>query len=341
MYYFKINAMKSILLIICLFLIINSFGQDTKAIANKILSSTVSIITKDKDFQTLALGSGFITDNEEIVTNVHVVENAKYVFVVKNKSVAEIKSTGYISLDKLNDIILLKVPGLNGVKLDILQTVLPQIGEPIFVAGNPKGLSGTFSDGLVSGIRELENRNLIQISAPISPGSSGGPVVDKTANLVGVSVGGISDGQNLNFAIPAKYVKALIENKSELKLFNFTKQQSTTVSYGDVREGVIVQDITSSFEEEWNDGLPRKLQSFSIRNNLSSPVRNIKLLFIVYNKQGIPTDSYEEDYLKYSGDPIRSHLAYRVKIGAWGASVESIKATEKWVIRVLDFEIVK
>ncbi|MCD4694974.1 MAG: S1C family serine protease [Bacteroidales bacterium] len=211
--------MKSLLIVLISFSIaINCFAQDTKTIANKILASTVSIITKDKNYQTLALGSGFITDSEEIVTNVHVVEGAKYVFVIKNKSNEEISSNGYISLDKENDIILLKVPGLTGNKLEIKQTAFPHIGEPIYVAGNPKGLSGTFSDGLVSGIRELEKRNLIQISAPISPGSSGGPVVDKSANIVGVSVGGISGGQNLNFAIPALYVKKLIENKSELKL---------------------------------------------------------------------------------------------------------------------------
>lgn len=333
--------MKHTILLIALLIVKFCYAQDTKEVAGKILSSTVSIITKDKDFQTLALGSGFITDNEEVVTNLHVVEGARYVFVIKNKSVEEISSSGYISLDKENDIVLLKVPGLIGERLEIKQTTFPQIGEQIFVAGNPKGLTGTFSDGLVSGIRELENRKLIQISAPISPGSSGGPVVDKSSSLIGVSVGGISDGQNLNFAIPALYVKKLIENKSSLNQFNFSKSKVTGTPYEDIREGVVVQDITASFEEMWNDGLPRRLQSFSIKNNLSFPVKSIKLLFIVYNKQGIPTDSYEEDYLKYYGDPIRPHLAHRVKISAWGASVESIKESERWEIRVLDFEIVK
>lgn len=332
--------MKSTLWVVSFLIGINCFAQDSKTIANKILSSTVSIITKDKDFQTIALGSGFMTDNEEVVTNVHVVEGAKYVYVIKNKGVQEISSSGYISLDKENDIVLLKVPGLFGEKIEIKQTTFPQIGEPIYVAGNPKGLSGTFSDGLVSGIRELENRKLIQISAPISPGSSGGPVVDKSSSLIGVSVGGISDGQNLNFAIPALYVKNLIENKSGLNQFNFSKSKVTDTPYDDIREGVIAQDITYNIID-WGNGLPKHLQSFSIRNNLSFPIKNIKVLFIVYNNKGIPTDSYEDDYIIYSGDPIRPHLAQRIKTDNWGAPICDIKETEKWEIRILDFKIVK
>jgi hypothetical protein len=178
---------------------------------------------------------------------------------------------------------------------------------------------------------------LIQISAPISPGSSGGPVVDKSANLVGVSIGGISDGQNLNFAIPAIYVKKLIENKSQLNFFNISKPQTPEALYDDIREGVIIQDIITSYLDI-GDGLPKNLESFSIRNNLSFPVEKIKLLFIVYNKQGIPTDSHEDTFCEYT-NPIRPHLAYREILNR--GDIQPIKVTENWEIRVLDFEIVK
>jgi len=192
---------------------------------------------------------------------------------------------------------------------------------------------------LVSGIRQFDDRDLIQISAPISPGSSGGPVVDRNSNLIGVSVGGISGGQNLNFAIPAKYVRSLQLKTSAVSSFNTLGSKKSRSEYDDIREGVTVQDITSNYNyEDWGDGLPKHLQSFSIRNNLSYPVKNIKLLFIVYNKQGVPTDSHEETFRRY--DVIRPGLAYRKKISAWGY-VEDIKATERWEIRVLDFEIVK
>jgi len=131
--------MRRILILLLIGHLVNpSYSQDTRSIASKILKSTVSIITKDKDFQTLALGSGFIINDEIIVTNLHVIEGAKHVYVVKNNTTDEIHSTGYVAVDKINDLALLKVPLLQGPSIEINQTSLPSVGEQIFVAGNPQ-----------------------------------------------------------------------------------------------------------------------------------------------------------------------------------------------------------
>jgi hypothetical protein len=74
------------------------------------------------------------------------------------------------------------------------------VGDPVIVAGNPRGLEGTFSSGIVSAIRD--NPDLIQIDAPISPGSSGGPVVNSSGQFIGIATSFLQGGQNLNFAIP-------------------------------------------------------------------------------------------------------------------------------------------
>jgi Trypsin-like peptidase domain len=79
-------------------------------------------------------------------------------------------------------------------------------GQSVLVIGNPEGLQGTVSNGLVAAIRTEEN--LIQITAPISPGSSGSPVLNEDGRVVGVAVGIFKKGgQNLNFAIPVKAVR--------------------------------------------------------------------------------------------------------------------------------------
>jgi hypothetical protein len=78
-------------------------------------------------------------------------------------------------------------------------------GQTVLVIGNPEGLQGTVSNGLVAAIRTEEN--LIQITAPISPGSSGSPVLNEDGRVVGVAVGIFKKGQNLNFAIPVKEVR--------------------------------------------------------------------------------------------------------------------------------------
>ena len=74
-------------------------------------------------------------------------------------------------------------------------------------------LEGTFSHGLISAIRELSTTKILQIAAPISSGSSGGPVLNNKGEVIGVSVAQIKDGQNLNFAIPSNYLNAIISYK--------------------------------------------------------------------------------------------------------------------------------
>jgi len=77
--------------------------------------------------------------------------------------------------------------------------------------GNPKGLEGTFSVGNVRAIREIKGQQMVQITAPISPGSSGGPVVDAYGRAVGISTAQLEQGQNLNFAVPASHLVALMK----------------------------------------------------------------------------------------------------------------------------------
>lgn len=85
-----------------------------------------------------------------------------------------------------------------------------RVGDQIVVVGNPEGLEQTVSNGLVSGIREIDHRKLFQISAPISEGSSGSPVFNDRGEVIGVVVSSLESGQNLNFAVPINYAKPLL-----------------------------------------------------------------------------------------------------------------------------------
>jgi hypothetical protein len=327
---------KIIILLSCVLNISISYSQDTKSIAKNVLNSTASIIAKDANMQTLGLGSGFIIEDGLVVTNVHVIEGAKFVFVKQNNSSVEIKSTGYVAIDKINDLVILKVPSLTGQSLGFSNKE-QEIGEVIFVAGNPSGLMGTFSDGLISGIRNFAGRKLIQISAPISPGSSGGPVVNKNSELIGISVGGISEGQNLNFCIPVDYLIKLKQTITALTPFNVTKSvEKKTSAYLGIRERVIVRDIhyvTINYVTRFK----KELESISVLNNLSQSIKNVKLLFIVYDAKGVPVDTHEETFFEY--DVILPKFAKRQTFRE-GESVE-MNPNDKMVIRVLDFEIVE
>jgi len=324
---------KSPLFIIALILFnLHMFSQDTKLLAKNLLNKTVSIICKDANSQAVSLGSGVILENGFVATNVHVIEGAKSVYIKPNIG-SEIKSSGYVAIDKLNDIIILKVPELIGESI-VCSSEKNEIGEQIFVAGNPSGLTGTFSNGLISGIRDINGRSLIQISAPISPGSSGGPVVNKNGELIGISVGGISEGQNLNFCIPVEFLVKLKSQIGSVVSFNLSKSiKKKTDAYQNVRDGIIIRDI------HYNTMFKKELESLSLYNSLSAPVKEVKLLFIVYDAKGIPVDTHEEVFLSFYDDEIKPKFAKRISFNAWG--YVEMNPADKMVIRVLDFKIQK
>ena len=136
----------------------------------------------------------------------HVVEGGAggYVKLVGKSAKHEIK--GILAKSEELDLVLLSVPGLPTNEVALASSGL-EIGDPVFACGNPKGLEGTFSSGIVSSFRDAGSNQLLQITAPISPGSSGGPVVNANGDVIGVAVATYRGGQNLNFAIPVERVK--------------------------------------------------------------------------------------------------------------------------------------
>lgn len=182
------------------------FTQDAKLIYKNAANSTVTIET-DK-----GLGSGFFVGNNIIATNYHVIEGATTAYCYLNNSNTKYNIEGFLAIDTSSDLILLKVEGLIRTSLK-MATKSVEVGQKIFVLGSPKGLPATISDGLVSGLRNFNGHKFIQITAPISPGSSGGPILNSNGELVGVSVGQINGGQNLNFAIPKSYLQLLLNSK--------------------------------------------------------------------------------------------------------------------------------
>ncbi len=185
-------------------------------VAQKALDSTVLLVTEDVNDQPLSFGSGFFVGDDLIATNLHVVHGAKKCFTKLFGKEEMYEVAGYIAIDPENDLIVLKVQDFNElvVPLNLDDNISVYIGETVYAVGNPEGYEGTVSDGIISGIRDANK--LIQMTTPISHGSSGGPVINSNGKVIGVSVLSCINGQNLNFAIPSIYVRKLIENVEEL-----------------------------------------------------------------------------------------------------------------------------
>ncbi|MCC6134308.1 MAG: trypsin-like peptidase domain-containing protein [Candidatus Contendobacter sp.] len=165
------------------------------------------LIVTTRNGKTDNLGSGLLVSSDGLViTNDHVIDKADNLAVKcgGRESVAKIRRRG-----KSPDLALLST-SLNGADRFILNATYSQdlIGRDVFVIGNPYGLEGTFSTGVISGLREIDGVRYIQISAPISPGNSGGPVILHDGTVIGIATMGLKVGQNLNFAIAAIEISA-------------------------------------------------------------------------------------------------------------------------------------
>jgi serine protease Do len=146
-------------------------------------------------------GSAVAVSRGEAITNCHVVLGAESIFLVN--ATAQHKAE-LASADRLTDRCYLRVVGgeLHPVQGFRDYTSLA-VGETVYTIGSPKGMVNTLGNGLVSGLRKSDDTQYIQITAPVSKGSSGGGLFDDRGNLIGVTTFTIQDSQNLNFAIAA------------------------------------------------------------------------------------------------------------------------------------------
>lgn len=188
-----------------------AWGQESlPELIKKVSPAVVTVAGFNAQGKIIRIGSGFFVDAQgHLITNLH---------VIKGVARAEVKLpkgevyplTEMVAADDKADLVKLAVnlPGGSPSYLTVSST-RPEVGEHVVVLGSPLGLEHTVTDGMVSAIRTIKNRGeFLQISAPISPGSSGGPVVNMKGQVIGIATFQVR-GQNINFAVPGYRVLAL------------------------------------------------------------------------------------------------------------------------------------
>jgi hypothetical protein len=175
--------------------------------------SVVVVKVYDKRDKLLAFGSGVVIADGVVATNCHVLttEGARYPEVeYRGKNLdADLRE-----VDVARDLCTLNVTALPGSPAAIGTSKNIEIGDKVYAIGAPEGYKLTLSDGLVSGKREISGNSLIQVTAPISHGSSGGGLFDSDGRLVGITTLTDTTGQALNFAIPAEWIAELPEHST-------------------------------------------------------------------------------------------------------------------------------
>ena len=227
--YQSLFVMLTVLLIYCFINI--APAQTVPEIAEKALAATVYLEMQDNNGLPLGFGSGFFIKPNLIATNYHVIAGAASGTAKLVGKSTTYKIEGFTATYKYNDLALLKVSASGINPLPIGNSDAVKIGETVYVAGNPKGLEGTFSDGIISSRHGGHAKGRLQMTAPISPGSSGGPVLNKKGEVIGVSYTILEGGQNLNFAIPSLYLKTLLALSGTVKPLSRGNQTISAETY--------------------------------------------------------------------------------------------------------------
>ena len=225
----------------CIYKGISSKGLSPNEIYELAEPTTVEIQVKTAYGQ--GIGTGFFVDRDgTIVTNYHVIENGyEGVAVLKNVGKFEIKEI--IGFDESLDIAILKID-YKSEKILEKRTKQIEVGETVYALGSSEGLTNSFSSGIISALdRQFDGNHYIQVTAPISHGNSGGPLIDKNGKVIGITSAGIEDGQNLNLVIPITAIDLVDKN------LHYEFRQFFILKARDGRDTLSVDEIKQKVKE--------------------------------------------------------------------------------------------
>ena len=197
------------------------FSDNTEAIAQA-SKSVVMLSCYDKDGELYATGSGFaIFDDGVIVTNYHVIQDEVYRVKAQVEGGISFECPTVLAYDAEKDIAILKADRNTDLELLPVGTANElQKGEKVVAIGSPLGLMNSVSTGVFSGYIEDEAGSMLQFTAPISHGSSGGALFNDAGEVIGITFATLTEGQSLNLGVPIDDVKALYETAGSQKVMS-------------------------------------------------------------------------------------------------------------------------
>lgn len=241
------------------------FAQTPEAVFKNSVQSTVNVMGSRQS------GSGFFVLPNVVATNFHVIEGEGEIEIHANNSDNIWKVTGVVGYDIQADLALLQIDG-KGQPMKLGSN--PQIGQHVFTIGRPLGYAATFTDGLISAFRKSEGVDYLQISVPVSPGNSGGPLINLQSEVVGIIVSSAVRGQNLNFAIHVDHLKKLLKNRftTPMPLAHLLKTvvvEAERSATGYTNEAAFIADAVQMLNQLRKGRLPSQYGMTACKNNLA------------------------------------------------------------------------
>ncbi|MCY7376442.1 MAG: tetratricopeptide repeat protein [Pyrinomonadaceae bacterium] len=332
-------------------------------LVRRIKPSAVAIETFDAKGATISRGSGFFIAGDKIITNRHVIEKSSRVEIhlIDGK---RFPAKGVLAIDGEGDLALLQVdvPPNSVAALPLVQTA-PQEGESVVVIGNPFGLEGSVSNGIVSAVREIPGYGkIIQITAPISSGSSGSPVVNMRGQVIGVATLQAAEGQSINFAVPSARILALkignLQTFASLNTENLKNKRAAAQNLYSQGLGILSRDdfgkavayfekaveIDPNYAESWYqagfcygmlgrhaDALKASRQAAKLRPEWAETFVNIGASSFALGQYKDAADAYRQA-TKLDADNGDAQYALGLSLGKLGRTDEELLAYKRAVV---------
>jgi tetratricopeptide (TPR) repeat protein len=304
--------------------------QDLPAIIKRIEPSIVVILAFDKEGKGFKQGSGFFVNNEgDVITSSHVLQGANHAEVkAADGKVYPVKEV--LAEDMEGDLIQVSIDiPKDAVRPLSVSTSLPEVGERVIVIGTPFGLEKTVSDGIVSALREIPGfGKIIQVTAPISPGSSGSPVVNMNGEAIGVATFIILAGQNLNFAIPGERIAKLRPAKGQ----SLSEREETRIEeWLGSPEGLYTTGLRYLWAEEYEKALPYFLEVVKKNPDHAEAYFQIGYCRGKLGRYQEAIEPYKEA-IRIKPDNIDTYNNLCVAYGMVGRFVEAIESCKKAIL---------
>jgi S1-C subfamily serine protease len=196
----------------------------TAQIADRATPSVVIVENFNEDGEKAAQGSGYVFSGDGIViTNYHVIRGAKSLNVkVPGSEPYRVDSVLGYEID--HDVAALQVSGSSLPALSTETIEEPKVGDRVVAIGAPLGLESTVSEGIVSALRDVGTMHIIQTTASISPGSSGGPLLSEYGKVIGLTTSTVLNGQSINFVVSARHISELLSRRQPISLEEMLSQ---------------------------------------------------------------------------------------------------------------------
>lgn len=335
----------TIVVFMIVMLIVSSYGiymSFFKLDLENVKDSVVMVEIYDKYGNEIATGSGFCAyQNNMVVTNYHVIEGAYAIKLVTDWD-QKFNVTKVDIFNAKEDLAILTFDG-ELVPLKIGNSNTCRIGQKVYAIGSPEGEKNTVSEGTIS---NLDRKEEIRITTPISHGSSGGALLDDKGRVVGVTFAGYENAQNLNFAIPVNILNELVDSmvKNDYALITASTYTDAVKEYSTVEDDMFEKDVideNTNYSSETIENLYYSTSEFSkfddtITNSREDVAYNYKKYDSASKWKMFTYFKELKDYDNSKDLDSAVNEIYSWKVYDW---ILNLKLTKRWKLAIMIEEL--